>query len=127
SCRQQPLVGLPALHRHRVGGLAVLSVVDECPDRNARSELWSASDVVVMKMGDKDVFFFLDPSFSSASHNPVRVTAFVPRPAGVDQQRLPGRSDEQSSLAAFDIDEVYVQGFVSRTRRRPGCDPQSET
>ena len=39
-------------------------------------------------------------------NDPVGVAAFIARPAGIDQQRLPRWTDDERCLPAFDVDEV---------------------
>jgi len=84
--------------------------------------------MVIMKMRDQDVIDLADPGFSGGGCNPVRIAALIPRPSRVDQQRLSRRGNEQSCLAALDIDEVDVKGLACfRNGGCPGGDSQPQT
>jgi len=42
----------------------------------------------------------------------------LPGPAGVDEEGLSGGSDEKSGLAAFDVNEINLQGFCGGRGRK---------
>ena len=115
---EKRFVGEPAILRDAVGGFAVFAVVDEGAYRNAGGELWSAADMIVVIVGDEDEVNFFDASIVSSGYDASSVAIVVVGPAGVDEQGLSGGHDEESGLAAFDVDEIDLQGFCGRRRRK---------
>ena len=80
--------------RGGVGCFAVFAMIDEGPDGNSCCELWSATDVVVVIVGDKDEVNFVDAAVVCGGDDAIGVTIVVAGPAGVDQQGLSFWSDE---------------------------------
>ena len=86
-------------------------MVGECAHRDGLHQQRHTADVVVMIVGDQHEIQLLDVGKLHRPGNALQVPFH--RPAGVDQQRLPGRSDEQRRLSAFYVDEVNLQRFGS--------------
>ena len=94
-----------------IGVFAVGAVVEEFADGDAFDEFGDAADVVVVKVGDEDV---IEPGDAGVAHGLLDagcVAAIGRRPAGVDEEGSAGGGNQQSGLAAFDIDGVDEQVF----------------
>ncbi len=95
--------------------LYVGSVIDKLLDRNARRQFGETTDVIAMVVGGDHAIDPRETRSLHGCHDPIRITCggctAVPR---VDEDRLPGRSHIKLGIAAFDIDDVDVQGL-----RRP--------
>jgi hypothetical protein len=89
-----------------VGVFAVLSVVEELADRDAGHQIGHAADVIHVEVGDEQVIDACDAGVLHGCLDAVGVAAIVAGPAGVDEQGFAGGGDQQSGLAAFDIDGV---------------------
>ena len=112
---EESFVGEPAILRDAVGGFAIFAVVDEGAYRNDGGELWSAADMIVVIVGDEDEVNFFDASVVSGGDDASSVAIVVVGPAGVDEKGLSVGRDEESGLAAFDVDEINLQGFCGRS------------
>jgi len=99
----------------RLGGFrffAINAVVDEMVDGNLLYELRHAADVIGMVVGDENVVDLLDASEFGGFVDADGVTVGVVAPAGVDEERLLFRRDEESGLATFDVDEEDLESFL---------------
>ena len=84
------------------------AVVDERPNRNPLRELRHAAVVVLVKMRDQEIVDAGEARVLDRGHDPIGIAAVLLRIAGVDEQRLPRRRDDERRLAAFDVDEIDV-------------------
>lgn len=94
-----------------VGFFAVFAVVDEGANGDLLDELSDSADVVVVEVGDEDVVDAGEAEFFRGSSDAVGVAGFVAWPAGVDEERLAERGDEEGGLAAFYVDEGGAERF----------------
>ncbi len=106
------LVGHPTLFRFLIIRLAVRPVINERANRNPGKELWSTANMVSVIVSEQNKINFRDPRFLGGGDNSVRVTPGISGPAGIDQQRLAFRSDEESCLPALDVYKVDLQGLA---------------
>ena len=102
----------------RGGRLGVRAVVDEMPDRDALGEFRQAAIMIAVPMGDDQIVDLGQPGIPGGRHDAPGIADRRGRRdvAGVDQQRLAGRRDEQRGVAAFDVDDVDVQGRAGLRR-----------
>jgi hypothetical protein len=116
-CLAHGLVCAEAVDRHAIGPER-RAVVDKRADRNLRGEVHHAADVVVVEVRNQQVIDAGDASRASRREDPIGIPPDDIRTAGaagaravtgIDQQRLPGRRDDEGGLAAFDVDEENFQ------------------
>ena len=103
------LIGLITVFGNGVVRFAVRAVIDEGSDGNAIDELGNASGVIVVIVGEEDVVDALEARTFGGGDNAIGVAAAVAGPTSVDKQGFAFRRDEQSGLAAFDVDEVDAE------------------
>src|SRR5277367_4887658 len=80
---EQFLIGLPTLFRGRVGGLAILAMIDKGVDGNASYELRDATDMVHVIVRDEHVINFGEAGLLGDSDDAVGIAAIVARPTCV--------------------------------------------
>src|SRR5580704_8184532 len=92
-----------------VGELAWLNVramIDELSNRNFRSQLSQAAEMITVPVGDDQMIDLPQASVLDRILDAARIagsrSAGVP---GVDQQRLTGRRDEERGVTALDVDD----------------------
>ena len=111
---EKSFVGEPAILRDAVSGFAIFAVVDEGADGNTGGELRSAANVIVVVVGDEDEINFAETGVVSGGDDAIGIAIVVAGPAGVDEEGLSEGRDEQGGLAAFDVDEINLQGICGR-------------
>src|ERR1700742_3749870 len=128
AVRQQLLIGGVGFLGTRIGR-AIRTVVDERAYGHAREEFRETTNVIGMLVGEQQVIDPADTRVFGCGGNAAGVLSVVPCLTGIDEQRLPFRSDKESRLAAVDIDEVHLQ----ITGRSPGeghnayCEPYEDS
>jgi hypothetical protein len=95
-------------------------VIDERADWNLLRELDDPAVVVWMEVGDQEVIDVIDAGVADGGHDTPGVAAVVARKTCVHEQRLASGRDDQSGLAAFDIDEVDVERLGRADERETG-------
>ena len=106
---------------HGVGALAGLgrrSVSNHVAELHSRRQLLHAADVIGVVVRDDEIVDRADAGFLDGGGNTLGVAQVVCRPAGVDQQRLPRRRDDERRLSAFDVDEIQPQCLRGADGRR---------
>ena len=97
-------------------------MVDEVANRHLRQQLGKSADVVAVVVGGDQMIDLLDARIGR-SGNDARGVAAVARIAGVDEQRLSRRRDNQRGVSALDVDDVDLKRLrCTGLRRRIGCD-----
>ena len=89
-----------------VGVFAVDAVVEELADFDVLDKVGNPADVVGVEVGDED---FVDRGDAGVLHcglDAAGVAAVVAAPAGVDEQGVARRRNNERGLAAFDVDGV---------------------
>ena len=103
-------------------------MVDELPDRNARSELGHAAEVIAVPVGGDQVIDAAEAGILDRGHDPVRIPRRRrPAVAGVDQHRLSGRRDEQGGVAALDVDDIDLEILGGARLRRGMADDDHQS
>ncbi len=100
--------------------LHVGAVIDEGADLHAVGELWNATHVIAMVMGDENVIQLFDFGGFGGLHDALGVAAVETAPAGIDQKRLSGRAYDQRSLAALHVDKIDLKRFGGEGRASEG-------
>ncbi len=107
-------------------GLHRRSVVDERANRKAPLELGHAAVVILVQVRDEEVVDALHAGIAHGGDDAVGIARVEPRITGVDEQRLPGRRDDERGLPAFDVDEVDVERFRRGGGERAGGQREGE-
>src|SRR5690349_13010405 len=81
-------------------------MVHKCPHLDSVHELRHAANVVAVIVRDEDIVDRLETGCLCPGNDAVGVATIEIRKSSVDQQRFTLRSDDQSSLSAFDVDEI---------------------
>ena len=93
------------------------AVVDERADRKPPLKFRHAAVVILVQVRDEEIVDALQAGIAHGGDDPVGIACVEPRVAGVDEQGLPGRRDDERGLPAFDVDEVDVESFRRGSRR----------
>src|ERR1700758_56870 len=93
------------------------AVDEEGANRDALDELRHTAHVIVVIVGDQHVVDAAEASTLRSSDNAIGIAEVVIRPAGINQQRLSRRGDEERRLATLDIDEVDAEFSASNSLR----------
>ena len=101
------------------------AVVDERADRKPPLKFRHAAVVILVQVRDQEVVDALQPASRTAAtmRSGSRALTRVP---GVDEQRLPGRRDDERGLSALDVDEVDVERFRRGSGERAGGQREGE-
>ena len=94
------------IHKRVVGR----PVIDKILDGDAGSKLYHAARMVHVIVRKDQIIDLRDARLPGHSHNAVGIARAGP--AGIHQQGLAGRGQDQRRLAAFDIDEIDFQSLV---------------
>ena len=89
-------------------------MIDERAHFDSIHQLRHSADMIAVIVSDQNIIELLDAGLVGGRQDAIGVAAFVSRPAGIDQQRLPRWADNQRRLPALDVDEINLQGFRAR-------------
>jgi hypothetical protein len=78
-------------------------------DLHAVGELRHSADVVAVVMRDQNVIELLETGSLGSGHDSLGVPAIEARPSGIDQQRLPGRTNYKRRLSSLNVDRVNLE------------------
>ena len=98
------------------GVFQVRPVINEGPDFDAIGELRHAPHVIAVVVSNQDIIQLLESGLMSSRNDSVRISAFVPGPACIDQKGLSRWAYQKRRLTTLDINEVNLQGL-----RSSGC------
>jgi len=73
--------------------------------------------VIAVEVRDQQVVDLRQAGIMNRRRDPFRIPSLGARPATVDEQRLPGRRDDQRRLPAFDVNEVDLERFLGRLKQ----------
>jgi len=105
--------------------LAVVAMIDDGADGNARQQAFQSANVIDVVMGDQQRIDFLQPQGMGGIGDAFG-TGMVAGDladfgvAGVNQQRLAIRGDKKCAAATFHVNRDHLQGVVFRDRGRGG-------
>ncbi len=105
----QGFVGVPNLAAARILGFDGIAVIQEMLDGDQLGECRRAADMIAVVMRDHQVVDLLEPGFLGCAKDSLGVAVIRSGIAGVDQQRLPFGSDDESGAAAFNVHPIDVE------------------
>jgi len=90
---------------------AVGAVIEEFADRDAGSDkVGDAADVIDVEVGDEDVVETGDAGVAHGGLDALGIAGIGCGPAGVDEERIAQRRDDERGLAALNVDGVDEEG-----------------
>ena len=99
------MIGVVGVEGRFVAGLAQGAVVDEGSYGDAVDELGNAAGVVDVVVGEQDIVEVVQSGIFGGGNDTVGIASCVAGPAGVDEERVMVRGDEEGGLAAFYVDD----------------------
>lgn len=89
-------------------------MINEPADRNAAGDLRHRAKVIGVVVGGNQMVDLRETGILDRGHDAIRIAHRRWSPvAGVDEQRLPGRRDEQRGVSTFHVDHVNVERACS--------------
>ena len=101
-------------------GLYVRSMVDELLNRDSGGQLGKSPNVIAVKVRGNQVIDAREPRVLHGRHDAIRIARRAgPAIARIDQHRFTRRRHVQLGVAAFDVDDVDVEGLRRAGLRAP--------
>jgi hypothetical protein len=110
---------------HKRSRLHVGPVIHEMRNWDARGQFSDTTVMVAMPVSDDQVIDPGDASVSSRRQDSTGIAhGACPTISGIDQERLTGRGDSKRGVAAFDVDNVDIQGLraAALARKKAGAE-----
>jgi len=108
--------------------LYALTVIDEVFDWQFGRESRNAADVIGVEVSDDQVIDLFHAGVLGRFGDPIGIPSIESRPAGIDENGLAGRRDEQGRLSSFHVNKISSQIIRSGGSREaePGAEQRGK-